>query len=58
MLFYVEMIDINTTETLENENKFPGSRHKFPGKWEISKPRISREIFRPDFPEGNTIDDQ
>ena len=49
------MIDISTTETLKMEKKFPGSRHKFPGKREISKPQISQEICRLDFPVGNTI---
>ena len=48
------MIDTGTTETLKMEEKFPGSRHKFPGIREISKPQISREIFRSDFPGGNT----
>ena len=41
-------------ETPKMEKKFPGSRHKFPGKREILKPQISREISRPEFPGGNT----
>ena len=48
------MIDISTTEILANVKKFPGSRHKFPGKREVQKPQIFKEISRPNFPEGNT----
>ena len=50
------MIDISTIEILANAKNFPGSRHKFPRKREILKPLISREIFRPDIPGGNTSD--
>ena len=35
------MIDISTTETLIMEKNFPGSRHKFSGKREISKAEFS-----------------
>ena len=50
------MRDISTIETLKINKKFPGSRHKFPGKREISEPQISWEISRLDFPGGNTTE--
>ena len=43
------MMDISIPEILTNVKKFLGSRLKFPGKREISKPQISR----PEFPGGN-----
>ena len=49
------MTNISTTETLKMEQNFPGSRHKFRGKRETSKPQSFREVFRPDFPAGNAV---
>ena len=36
------------------QKNFPGSRHKFPGKREVSKPQIFWEISCSDFPGRNT----
>ena len=36
------------------KKNFPGSRRKFSGKRKISKPQTYREIFRLEFPGGNT----
>ena len=47
------MVDISTTATpLKYKKNFPRSRHKFPGKRELSKSQFSS----PNFPEGNTTE--